>query len=149
MRTIKHIVLHCTATVEGVNINAKDIDAWHKKRGWKGIGYHYVILLDGTIEVGRPEKEIGAHVKGHNKHSIGVATVGGLDKNLAPKDTRTPAQKEALVFLLKKLKAKYKKAEILGHRDFSKDQNGNGIIEPFEFMKMCPCYNGKEEYKDL
>lgn len=142
-------MVHCTATQEGKNFTANDIDRWHKQRGWKGIGYHYVVDLNGNIEKGRPDWKIGAHVKGRNRHSIGVVYVGGLDRNLAPKDTRTFKQRIALEKLLKELKQKYPEAEILGHRDFSKDKNGNGIIEPFEFMKSCPCFDVKNEYKHL
>ena len=149
MRTISHIVVHCSATKEHQDFSASDIDRWHKQRGWSGIGYHYVVKLDGTIEKGRPESKIGAHVKGHNRNSIGVVYVGGLDANLAPKDTRTPAQEIALYNLLQELRCKYPKAEISGHRDFSKDSNGNGIIEPFEFMKACPCFNAKTAYHEI
>ena len=101
MRTIKYIVVHATATKENQNFTAQDIDRWHKKRGWSGIGYHYVIDIYGNEEKGRPEWKIGAHVKGFNRNSIGVAYVGGLDQNLAPKDTRNLAQKEALKLRLK------------------------------------------------
>ena len=149
MRDIKYIVVHATATKQGQNFTAKDIDRWHKQRGWSGIGYHYVIDIYGNLEKGRPENRIGAHVKGYNRNSIGVVYVGGLNKNLAPKDTRTNAQKEALKTLLKSLKTRYPKAKILGHRDFSKDLNGNGFLEPFEFIKTCPCYDAKTEYKTL
>lgn len=149
MRTIKHIVVHCSATQEGVFVSAATIDRWHKARGWKGIGYHYVILLDGSIEVGRPLEQRGAHVKGFNNHSIGICYVGGVDKQLAPKDTRTEAQKLALYCLLENLKEQFPSAEILGHRDFSKDLNGNGIIEPFEFMKVCPSFDAKKEYESI
>lgn len=149
MRAITHIVVHCTATREHQDFCASDIDDWHKQRGWAGIGYHYVVKLDGTIQRGRPEVKRGAHVKGHNTHSIGVVYVGGLDKNRTPKDTRTDAQKHSLRKLLKDLKSAYPNAEILGHRDFSKDINGSGTIEPFEFMKACPCFDAKTEYQDV
>ncbi len=149
MRSIKHIVIHCSATKEGKYFNAKDIDQWHKKRGWNGIGYHYVILLDGSIQTGRPIAKQGAHVKGFNRNSIGVCYIGGLDTNGKPKDTRTPAQKLTMLCLMQSLKEEFIDAEILGHRDFSKDQNKNGIIEPFEFIKHCPCFNAKNEYKNL
>ncbi|MGB1307526.1 MAG: N-acetylmuramoyl-L-alanine amidase [Oceanihabitans sp.] len=149
MRTIKYIVVHCSATVEGKSFRAKDIDIWHKKRGWKGIGYHYVVGLDGKLEKGRPDHVMGAHVKGFNKHSLGVCYIGGLDSNLAPKDTRTLWQKEALNQLLIDLKRKHPDAKILGHRDFSPDLNGNGTIEPFEFSKACPSFNATKEYENL
>lgn len=149
MRTITDIVIHCTATRAGVPVTVPDIDRWHKNRGFAGIGYHYVVGLDGTIEKGRPDHRVGAHVKGHNWRSIGVVYVGGLDENMKPTDTRTDAQKQALTDLLITLKEKYPNARISGHRDFSKDLNGNGKIEPFEWMKVCPCFNAKEEYKCL
>jgi N-acetyl-anhydromuramyl-L-alanine amidase AmpD len=149
MRSIDYLVVHCSATIEGKDFDAKAIDAWHKRRGWSGIGYHYVIKLDGTIEKGRPDAKIGAHVKGYNRKSIGICYIGGLAKNLAPKDTRTPQQIAALKQLLIELKTRHPKAEIRGHRDFSKDLNGNGIIEPFEFIKACPCYDAYNEYKNL
>lgn len=149
MRTIKHIVIHCSATVEGKHFTADDIDRWHKRRGWNGIGYHYVVCIDGTIEKGRPEWKMGAHVKRYNRHSIGVTYIGGLDRNLTPKDTRTFKQRVSLLQLVTELKKKYPKAEILGHRDFSPDKNGNGIIEPFEFIKACPCFDVQKEYKNV
>lgn len=149
MRVINHIVVHCTATKEHQEVSAADIDRWHKQRGWSGIGYHYVVKLDGTVEKGRSDSQIGAHVKGHNTDSIGVVYVGGLDKNGKAKDTRTDAQKKTLRGLLGMLKGDFPKAKISGHRDFSKDLNGNGIIEPFEYEKQCPCFNAITEYKDV
>ncbi len=149
MRNIKHIVVHASATREGKNFHAKDIDNWHKHRGWRCIGYHYVVNLDGKIEKGRLESEIGAHVRGYNRESIGVCYIGGLDVNGVAKDTRTPQQKVALSILLKELKTRYPSATILGHRDLSPDRNGNGVIEPFEFLKVCPCFDAKNEYKTL
>lgn len=149
MRAITDIVIHCTATRAGVPVTVAMIDRWHKKRGWAGIGYHYVVGLDGSVARGRPEETAGSHVKGHNRHSIGVVYVGGLDKNYTPTDTRTQAQKESLLALLFSLKEKYPNAQIRGHRDFSKDLNGNGKIEPFEWMKVCPCFDAKKEYQEL
>ncbi len=137
-RQIKYLVVHCSATPEGRNHTAKDIDAWHRQRGFDGIGYNYVIRLDGTVEEGRDVNKIPSHVKGYNKESIGICYIGGIDKNtLQPKDTRTPAQKEALKKLLVELKKLYPQAEILGHRDFP------------NVAKACPCFNAKIEYKNL
>ena len=70
MRKIDKLIVHCSATQEGRNLDAAEINRWHLKRGWKGIGYHYVVLLDGTIEYGRNIYEQGAHVKNHNKISV-------------------------------------------------------------------------------
>lgn len=131
MRKINKIIIHCTATKEGKDFKAKDIDRWHKEKGWKCIGYHYVIDLDGTIEKGRSVEEIGAHCNGHNADSIGIVYVGGLDSKGNPKDTRTQAQKEALWELLRVLITKYPKASIHGHNEFS--------------SKACPCFNVQKE----
>ena len=133
MRRIDEIIIHCTATVEGKNFKAKDIDKWHKAKGWKGIGYHYVIDLDGTIEKGRDESVVGAHCTGHNQHSIGIVYVGGLDKNQKPKDTRTEQQKESLWEILRQLLCKYPKARICGHNQFAN--------------KACPCFDVQKEYE--
>ena len=137
-RQIKYLVVHCSATPEGRNHTAKDIDLWHRQRGFDGIGYNYIIRLDGTVEEGRDVNKIPSHVKGYNKESIGICYIGGIDKNtLQPQDTRTPAQKEALKKLLIELKKMYPQAEILGHRDFP------------NVAKACPCFNAKIEYKNL
>ena len=136
MRKINEIIVHCAATPEGKNFKAADIDRWHRERKMKCIGYHYVVDLDGTVEPGRPESEIGAHCLGHNQYSIGVCYVGGLAANgKTPKDTRTATQKEALLVLLKKLRAKYPKASIHGHRDFA--------------AKACPSFDATTEYKNI
>ena len=137
-RIINYIVVHCSATPEGRAHTAKDIDQWHKQRGFAEIGYNYVILLDGTIQEGRDIDKIPAHVENFNKNSIGVCYIGGIDKNtLKPKDTRTLFQKEALIKLLKELKKLYPDAVIQGHRDFA------GV------KKACPCFNAKEEYQNI
>lgn len=138
MRQIKYLVVHCSATPENKSFTATDIDRWHKQRGFKKIGYHYVVLLDGTIQTGREESEIGAHVSGYNSYSIGICYIGGMDAaNKKPKDTRTEAQKDSLVKLLKELKKKYPTAKILGHRDFPK------------VAKACPSFDAKSEYQSL
>ena len=137
-RTIHYLVVHCSATPEGRDHTAKDIDLWHRQRGFNEIGYNYVVRLDGKIEGGRDVDKIPAHVTNHNKDSIGICYIGGIDKNtLRPKDTRTAEQKEALKKLLTELKALYPEAEILGHRDFP------GVA------KACPCFNAKDEYKNI
>ena len=147
------IIIHCSATREGQDIGAKEIDAMHKQRGFNGIGYHYVVRLDGKVEKGRNETAIGAHcnTKGfskesYNRHSIGICYVGGLDKAGKAKDTRTPEQKAALIDLINDICKRYPIVELLGHRDTSPDKNGSGEIEPCEFIKMCPCYDVRAEY---
>jgi N-acetyl-anhydromuramyl-L-alanine amidase AmpD len=155
-RKITDIVIHCSATKLGVKCNVEILDVWHKNRGFKKqqksghtCGYHFIILQNGEIEIGRYISEIGAHVSGHNSNSIGICYVGGLNEQGKAEDTRTKEQKEAITWLLKELMKRYPEATIKGHRDFSKDLNGNGIIEPFEWMKECPCFNAIEEYQNL
>ena len=131
------IILHCSATREGQDIKAKTIKQWHKDRGFDDIGYHYVIDLDGTIEKGRDEELVGAHCKGHNATSIGICYVGGCDKNMKPKDTRTPEQKRSMLSLVRKLVNKYKipVTQIWAHHDFDKH-------------KACPSFDISEFRKD-
>ena len=131
------IILHCSATREGQDIKAKTIKQWHKERGFDDIGYHYVIDLDGTIEKGRDEDLVGAHCKGHNATSIGICYVGGCDKNMKPKDTRTPEQKRSMLSLVRKLVNKYKipVTQIWAHHDFDKH-------------KACPSFDVSEFRKD-
>lgn len=149
MRKINKIVIHCSATHEGNNFNVDDIRRWHIQRGFNDVGYHYVILIDGTIQEGRPLYKPGAHVRGYNSNSIGICYIGGLDKNGKSKDTRTDAQKASLRYILTKLKASYPDAKIVGHRDLSPDKDGNGKIDRWEWLKDCPCFDVEPEYKDL
>lgn len=143
MRRITHIVLHCSASVPAAAAHqtAADIDAMHKARGFRKIGYHYFIRADGTVEKGRPETEIGAHVEGHNATSIGICYAGGLDAKGKAADTRTPQQLEALAKLVAELKRRYPPAIVLGHRDLSPDKDRDGVVERHEWLKDCPCFD--------
>lgn len=146
-RPMHTIVVHCSATIEGKNYTSKDIKKWHLQKGFNDIGYHFIILVDGTIEIGRPLNKIGAHVSGYNTGTIGICYIGGLGSNNKAKDTRTDAQKESLNKLIDMLKENITIKEINGHRDYSKDLNGNGKIDKNEYIKQCPCFNVKDEYK--
>lgn len=146
-RTMDTIVIHCSATKEGKNYSVEDIKKWHLQRGFKDVGYHFVIKLDGTIETGRSLDKIGAHVANNNTNTIGICYIGGLSSNNKSKDTRTNEQKEALTNLVNILKMFIPIKYIKGHRDYSKDLNNNGIIESNEYMKDCPCFDAKEEFK--
>lgn len=153
MNKIDSIVIHCSATNEGVEYKAADIERWHKQRGFKQIGYNYVIDLDGTVEIGRPLTMDGAHCntaglsgKSYNTHSIGICYIGGLDKDGKAKDTRTDKQKESLRTLVYRLIEKYPIIDVLGHRDASPDLNGNGKIDKSEWIKMCPCFDVRAEF---
>lgn len=135
-RKITEIIVHCSATPEGKDFTAADITRWHKQRGFRTIGYHYVVYRDGSVHLGRPEGEIGAHCTGHNAVSIGVCYIGGLAADgKTAKDTRTKEQREALTMLLRRLRAKYPNAKIYGHRDFA--------------AKACPSFDARKEYASL
>jgi N-acetyl-anhydromuramyl-L-alanine amidase AmpD len=139
MRLITLIIIHCSAVRPDQTSSAAQIDSWHRKDNhWKfGIGYHYVVRRDGSIEPGRPEWMVGAHCRNHNAHSIGVCYEGGLDIRGQPADTRTEAQKTSLRTLLEELHRRYPKALIVGHRD----------LDP---TKECPGFkNVAREYADL
>lgn len=126
MRSINLIVIHCADTPSTMDIGANEIRQWHiKERGWKDIGYHYVIRRNGVIEKGRDLEIIGAHVSGHNAHSIGICLVGGK-----PKANYTLEQWESLKKLVRGLKFTYKEAEIVGHCD----------LDPH---KTCPQFDVK------
>lgn len=131
MRKIDKIILHCSATPEGREVTVSQIRDWHRARGFRTIGYHYVVYLDGSIHRGRPEEDIGAHTYGQNLHSIGICYVGGLEaKTMRPKDTRTVAQREALQRLIDELLIRYPGATVHGHREFA--------------AKACPCFDVAE-----
>lgn len=130
-RKINKIIIHCSATPEGRDVKTETIRAWHLKRGWSDIGYHYVIELDGSICEGRPIERTGAHCKGHNTGSIGICYVGGVDQDMQPKDTRTEEQKAAMHSLLFDLTDNFPKATIHGHNEFS--------------SKACPSFNVQTE----
>lgn len=125
------LVVHCSASVPDIKTDAKVIDRWHRQRGFLMLGYHYVIKTDGTIEKGRDEDAIGAHVEGHNARSVGICLVGGVDKDGKSVNNYSQDQMLSLLVVLKDLKGKYPKAQILGHRDFA------GV------KKDCPCWDVK------
>lgn len=130
------IVLHCSATPEGRDHDASEIRRWHRSRGWKDIGYHYVIKRNGIVELGRDVDLMGAHAKGFNAHSIGIVYVGGMDiDGDKPKDTRTTEQDIAFVYLLRHLVALYPEARIVGHNELSE--------------KACPSFDVQKEYSWL
>lgn len=137
MRKITEIIIHCTATPAGRPVSVAEINLWHRQRGFRSIGYHYLIALDGTVLEGRPVDEIGAHCLGHNANSIGIAYVGGIlaDGSMQPADTRTETQKTAMRNLLVRLRTSYPEATIHSHRDFA--------------AKACPSFDATAEYADI
>lgn len=144
MRSINLIVIHCTASPNGVPRSIAEITADHKARGFSAIGYHHVINVDGTVMRGRPEDEPGAHAKGFNARSIGVCLVGGVGgKDKLNPGKYTDAQWLSLKALLTELLARYPGCKIVGHRDLSPDLDGDGEIEPREWIKLCPAFEVK------
>lgn len=130
------IIVHCSATKEYKDYDVEDIRKWHKERGFKDIGYHFVITRDGIIQRGRPMSQFGAHCRGHNKNSIGICYVGGLNLKGFPSDTRTVLQKMALIKLINKLLIVYPSiTSVVGHNKYS--------------IKACPCFDAEKEYEDL
>lgn len=137
MRKINKIILHCTATPECRPTSVEEIRRWHVEgRGWSDIGYHYVVHLDGSVSVGRPLRRSGAHCKGHNKNSIGIAYVGGIDRiDFKPLDTRTEEQISSLYELIMNLMKDYPEATLHGHNEFSN--------------KACPSFDVNKEYENI
>ena len=148
-RPIHTLVWHCTATTEGQEFTLAQIDKMHRERGFSKIGYHKLIHLDGTVDEGRPESEIGAHVSGHNRGTIGYSYVGGVDAAGKAKDTRTAAQKATMTRLTEEAIKRNKLRAVLGHRDLSPDTDNDGVVEPHEWVKQCPCFNAISEYGAL
>jgi N-acetylmuramoyl-L-alanine amidase len=115
-KSTEYIVIHCSATPASHDVDAKEIDRWHRAKGWLKIGYHFVIKRDGTVQKGRDLDAVGAHVAGFNHCSVGVCVVGGMDKdNKHPEDNFTLAQRQALHCLLTDLEALYPSAALVGH----------------------------------
>ncbi|MFN4278323.1 MAG: N-acetylmuramoyl-L-alanine amidase [Ferrovibrio sp.] len=116
-KTTDYIVIHCAATKPTMDIGAKEIERWHRERGFFKIGYHFVIRRDGTIETGRALEEAGAHAQGFNHKSIGICLVGGIGMDGKAENNFTAEQWESLRSLVVRMKAQYPNAEVLGHRD--------------------------------
>lgn len=137
MRDLNRIILHCAATPEGREVSLDTIRKWHtdpppQGNGWSDIGYHYVIHLDGLTEIGRPVSIQGAHTSGENEDSIGVCYVGGVDKDLVPKDTMTVEQEISFVELVKSLRLTFGYLSVHGHNEYS--------------SKACPSFSVEKKF---
>lgn len=148
-RKVTSIIIHCTASSAASTLTPEALDTYHRSLGWAGCGYHYYITRNGQINPMRDINKAGAHAKGFNASSIGIAYEGGLDNHARPADTRTEPQRRSLETLIRYLLLVYPRTQILGHRDLSPDLNGDGIIEPGEWIKACPCFNASTEYAPL
>lgn len=157
MRKIDLFVIHCSASSENRDYTFEQLIKDHQARGFETCGYHFYIRKDGTRFIGRPLEKIGAHVGDvhKNSNSIGICYEGGLDVKLKAKDTRTEEQKAEILSTILEVMTKLKplqpdtKIKIVGHRDLSPDLDGDGVVEPHEWVKMCPCFDATKEYKDL
>lgn len=130
MRKIDEIIIHCSATPRGRDVTVAEIARWHRQRGFRTVGYHFVIYLDGSVHRGRPIEQEGAHCTGHNANSIGVCYVGGVEADgVTAADTRTDAQRLALAALVGELRTRFPRATVHGHNEFA--------------QKACPCFNVK------
>lgn len=137
MRSITLLVIHCSATPQGVSLSFENCRYDHIfHRGFRDIGYHFYITRDGHIHCGRPMEKIGAHCQNHNHYSIGICYEGGLTARGQPADTRTPEQKASLLALLRQLKQVFPRALIVGHHD----------LNP---IKQCPCFDAEREYRGI
>jgi N-acetylmuramoyl-L-alanine amidase len=143
-RFINTVIWHCTATPRGQEHDVKSIRAMHVAQGWSDIGYHGLVHLDGTFEVGRPWSKIGAHVANHNEGSLGFSYVGGVVGKKGV-DTRTDKQKKTIIRVTREVIASHKIKILGGHRDFSPDGDGDGVVEPSEWVKVCPCFDAAKE----
>jgi N-acetylmuramoyl-L-alanine amidase len=126
---VRFIVVHCSASQPKAKVDASVIDRWHRERGFLMIGYHIVVLRDGTVQTGRETDQPGAHAEGFNNKSIGICLVGGVNEKLQPENNFTPEQFDRLKQLIVSLRVKFTKAEVLGHRDLP------GVT------KACPSFD--------
>lgn len=162
MREITRIFVHCTASWQH-RTSVESLKAEFKRKGWAYPGYHWVIFPDGKVVSLLAERYIANGVKGYNSKAIHVAWVGGIQyyeywddeghhtdrEKIVSVDNRTSEQKLALFDLLVKIKLRYKDAMILGHRDISPDLNYNGVVDAWERIKDCPCFDAMDEYMDI
>lgn len=134
MRLITKVIIHCAATKPSMDIGASEIKKWHLDRGWKDIGYHYVIRRNGDIENGIAVSLVGSHTKGHNANSIGICLVGGINDKGEPESNFTKAQWATLERLVRILKVDFPHATVHGHREFA--------------AKACPSFDVQEWLKN-
>jgi len=131
----EYIVIHCSATKPSMDIGLSEIRNWHvNERGWRDVGYHYVIKRNGEVELGRNIQDTGAHAKGYNAKSIGICLVGGMAEDNSTEDNFTDKQWAALLDLIKQKLTDYPEAKVIGHNEISK--------------KDCPCFDVQKWKED-
>jgi len=137
LEQVDYLVVHCSATKPDMDIGVKEIDKWHRARGFLKVGYHVIIRRDGRIEYGRAQDEIGAHARGYNNKSLSVCMIGGVNNRLKPEDNFTAEQYLTLRYQLALWEFIHPDAEILGHRDLPK------------VAKACPSFDVKTWWQDV
>lgn len=129
---LRYITVHAAATKPSMDIGVNEIRQWHLEKGWNDVGYHYIIRRDGSIEKGRQDHIVGAHVGKNNTGNLGICLVGGVSEHDVnkPEDNFTSEQYTALSKLLARLIKENPNAKLMGHNDF-----------PGYKSRGCPCFN--------
>jgi len=136
MRKITHLVLHCTATPQTATV--ENIQRyWRQELKWKAPGYHHLIQPGGQAIRLAPDEVVTNGVAGHNRNSIHISYIGGVDQWNKPTDNRTAEQLLTMTNLVKYYKGLYPNAIVLGHRDFP------GVA------KACPSFDVKNWLKNF
>lgn len=142
------IVIHHTGCKD-IDASAPQIHEWHLDNGWAGIGYHFVVRKDGTIERGRPVNTIGSHAGGFNSYSIGIHLSGDFSYAYP-----TDAQIESTALLLANLCTDYgieiSRSNIIGHCDLmSTDCPGTNLYSQLQILIDKAAYYARSNGEDI
>ena len=122
-KSTDYIVIHCAATKASMDIGLTEIRKWHvQDNGWRDVGYHYIIRRNGEVELGRSNRDTGAHAAGYNHKSVSVCMVGGMAEDNSAENNFTAQQWTALLDLVKQLKSNYPDADVIGHNEISEKE---------------------------
>ena len=122
-KSTDYIVIHCAATKASMDIGLTEIRKWHvQDNGWRDVGYHYIIRRNGEVELGRSNRDTGAHAAGYNHKSISLCMVGGMAEDNSAENNFTAQQWTALLDLVKQLKSNYPDADVIGHNEISEKE---------------------------
>lgn len=142
-RKIKWGTLHCTSAPQN-QTTQEMFNYWIKHNGWSNPGYHYEIEANGVIQQLQEIDKVANGVAGYNQNAIHISYKGGIDSKGNAVDNRTDNQKKSQLLIIKRLKQLFPNIVFLGHRDFSTDTNGNGIIDKWEWIKSCPSFDVRD-----
>ncbi len=122
-KSTDYIVIHCAATKASMDIGLTEIRKWHvQDNGWRDVGYHYIIRRNGEVELGRSNRDTGAHAAGYNHKSVSSCMVGGMAEDNSAENNFTAQQWTALLDLVKQLKSNYPDADVIGHNEISEKE---------------------------